>query len=194
MENKNVKITNRKILSDNWYLLEEIEFDYLTSKGKWQNQKRESYNRGNGACILLFNKEKQTIILTKQFRMPSYINGNSNGMLLEVCAGLLDGDDPKTCIIKEVEEEVGYKITSPKKVFELYSTPGAVTEKIHYFISLYTPSMKVSEGGGLDSENEDIEVLEIPFKKAIEMVKTGEICDTKTVLLIQYAQLHNLLN
>jgi len=194
MENKNVKITNRKILSDNWYLLEEIEFDYLTSKGKLQNQKRESYNRGNGACILLFNKEKQTIILTKQFRMPSYINGNSNGMLLEVCAGLLDGDDPKTCIIKEVEEEVGYKITSPKKVFELYSTPGAVTEKIHYFISLYTPSMKVSEGGGLDSENEDIEVLEIPFKKAIEMVKTGEICDTKTVLLIQYAQLHNLLN
>lgn len=192
MKNEKVKINSTKTLSKNHYILEEIDFDYLNSKGNWQTQKRESYNRGNGACILLYNKEKKTVILTKQFRMPSYLNGNSNGMLIEVCAGLLDGDSPKKCIVKEVEEEVGYKIKNPKKVFELYSTPGAVTEKIYYFTASITENMKISSGGGLASENEDIEVLEIPFKKALKMIETGEICDAKTVLLIQYAKLNNL--
>ena len=125
--------------------------------------------------------------------MPSYLNENEDGMMIEVCAGLLDKDDPITCIIKEAEEETGYKISNPKKVFELYSTPGAVTEKIHYFIAEYNNDLKVSNGGGLEEEHEEIEVLEFPFEKAIQMVANGEIFDAKTVVLLQYAQLHKLV-
>ncbi|MBG7629070.1 MAG: NUDIX domain-containing protein, partial [Bacteroidetes bacterium] len=168
-------------------------FDYQLKNGNWQNQLRECYDRGDGAAILLYNSIKKTVILTKQFRMPSYLNGNSDGMMIEVCAGLLDADDPLTCIKKEAEEETGYQIKNPVKLFEIYSTPGAVTEKIHYFLAEYSDEMKISEGGGLEEETEEIEVLELDFEKALEMISTGEICDAKTIILLQHAKINNLL-
>ena len=193
MSNPKVKIKSTKNLSHNWYKLDKVTFDFQTKDGNWQEQIRESYDRGDGACILLYNSKEKKVVLTKQFRLPSYLNGNDDGMMIEVCAGLLDEQDPITCIKNEAEEETGYKITEPKQVFVLYSTPGAVTEKIHYFIAEYSNDMKISDGGGLEEETEEIEVLEIDFSKAIEMVATGEICDAKTVILLQYAQVNKLL-
>ena len=193
MSSSKVKIINVENLSHDYYKLDKVKFDYQTKNGKWQHQSRECYDRGDGAAILLYNPSKKTVILTKQFRMPSYLNDNNDGMMIEVCAGLLDKNDPVTCIIKEAEEETGYKINNVKKVFEIFSTPGAVTEKIYYFIAEYNDTMKVSEGGGLEEETEEIEVLEIDFNKAIEMISTGEICDAKTIILLQYAQIHKLL-
>jgi nudix-type nucleoside diphosphatase (YffH/AdpP family) len=193
MDNPKVKIRSIKNLSNDWYKLDKVNFDFQLKNNTWQNQTRESYNRGNGACILLFNKENQKVILTKQFRMPSYLNGNSDGMMIEVCAGLLDGDDPLTCIIKEAEEETGYKIESASKVLEVYSTPGAVTEIIHYFVAEYNSKMKVSSGGGQKEETEEIEVLEIDFNQALSMIEEGKIKDAKSIILLQYAKIHNLL-
>jgi nudix-type nucleoside diphosphatase (YffH/AdpP family) len=191
--NERVKNIKTILLSDNWYTLNNINFDYQLENGDWVNQSRESYDRGNGATILLYNKEKQTIILIEQFRMPTYLNGNDKGMIIETCGGLLDGDDPKTCIIKETEEEVGYKIQNVKKVFESYMSPGAVTEIIHFFIAEYTEDMKVSDGGGLDSEHEEISIMELDFNNALEMIRTGRIIDAKTIMLLQYAQINKIL-
>lgn len=193
MNNPRVKIRSIKNLSNDWYKLDKVNFDFQLKNNTWQNQTRESYNRGNGACILLFNKKNQKVILTKQFRMPSYLNGNYDGMMIEVCAGLLDGDDPLTCIIKEAEEETGYKIQSASKVLEVFSTPGAVTEIIHYFVAEYNSKMKVSGGGGKKDETEEIEVLEIDFSRALSMIEEGKINDAKTIILLQYAKIHNLL-
>jgi len=193
MNNPKVKIKSITNLSNNHYVLDKINFDYQLKNGTWQNQNRESYNRGDGAAILLYNPIKKTVILTKQFRMPTYLNQNSKGMMLEVCAGLLDKNDPLTCIINESEEETGYKIHHPKKVFELYSSPGAVTELIHYFITEVSDEMKISDGGGLEEETEEIEVLELNFEEAYHMIFTGEIQDAKTVILLQHAKITNLL-
>lgn len=192
---KNEKVNIKKItnLSNHYYKLDRVDFAYQMRDGTWQDMFRECYDRGDGACILLYNPEKKTVILIEQFRMPSYLNGNETGMMIEVCAGLLDKDDPVTCIRKEAEEETGYKVDYVEEVMVLYSTPGAVTEKIHYFTGKYNSDMKVSEGGGLDSENEEIKVLEMPFSKALDMIKTGEIKDAKTVVLLQYAQMHQLV-
>lgn len=192
MNNPKVKIIGIKNLSNAHYKLDKVDFEYQTNNGSWQTQSRECYDRGDGAAILLYNPTKKMVILIKQFRMPSYLNGNTTGMMIEVCAGLLDENNPEACIIKEVEEETGYKISNPKKVFELYSTPGAVTEKIHYFIAEYSDDMKISDGGGLEEEHEEIEVLEINFETALSMVSKGEINDAKTVVLLQYAKLNNL--
>lgn len=192
MSNPKVKIIGIKNLSNAHYKLDKVDFEFQTNNGSLQTQSRECYDRGDGAAILLYNPTKKTVILTKQFRMPSYLNGNTSGMMIEVCAGLLDADNPEACIIKEVEEETGFKITNPKKVFELFSTPGAVTEKIHYFVAEYRDDMKISDGGGLEVEHEEIEVLEINFETVLSMVSNGEINDAKTVILLQYAKLNNL--
>jgi len=192
MNNPKVKIIGIKNLSNAHYKLDKVDFEFQTNNGSWQKQSRECYDRGDGAAILLYNPTKKTVILIKQFRMPGYLNGNASGMMIEVCAGMLDEDHPEACIIKEVEEETGFKISNPKKVFELYSTPGAVTEKIHYFIAEYSDDMKISDGGGLEEEHEEIEVLEIDFETALKMVSKGEINDAKTVVLLQYAKLNNL--
>jgi GDP-mannose pyrophosphatase NudK len=190
---KRVKITEEKILSDNWYTLKKVTFDYLRNNGQWQTQAREAYDRGNGAAILLFNRETKKVVLVKQFRVPTYMNGNADGQLIEVCAGVLDDQEPEACIIKEVQEETGFIITKATKVFEAYTSPGAVTEILHFFIAEYRQNDKITEGGGLEHEEEDIEVLEIPFKKAMKMMETGEIKDAKTMLLLQYAAIHKLL-
>lgn len=186
----NVRNIDKQILSDNWYTLNKITFEYRKEDGTWETQSREAYDRGNGAAILLYNKSKGTVILTRQFRMPTYINGNDSGMMIEVCAGLLDGDSPEECIKKEVEEETGYKIDKVQKVFESYMSPGSVTEILHFFIGTYEDRMKVGKGGGADDETENIEVLEFPFEKAMEMILTGEIRDAKTIMLLQYAKIH----
>tara|TARA_R110002050_G_scaffold24083_3_gene64387 strand:+ start:179011 stop:179598 length:588 start_codon:yes stop_codon:yes gene_type:complete len=194
MSDNHIKNIEKKLLSDNYYILNRVKFDYLMSSGVWVNQMREVYDRGDGAGILLYNKEKQTVILTKQFRMPTYQNDNKDGFLVEIAAGMLDKDNPEACIIRETEEEVGYRLKAVKKVYEAYSSPGVMTEKMHFFVGEYTDDMKVNDGGGLDSEHEDIEVLELPFEKAIDMLNNGEIQDTRTIVLLQYALIHKLLN
>jgi len=185
------KIRNVKkvLLSDNWYTLNKVIFDYRMNNGTWATQARECYDRGNGAAVLLYNTQKQSVILIRQFRMPTFLNGNDTGMLTEVCAGLLDGDDPESCVMKEVEEEAGYRVHKVQKVFEAYMSPGAVTEILHFFVAEYTDAMKVGDGGGLLSEQEEIEVLEVPFRKALEMIRSGEIRDAKTIMLLQYLQI-----
>ncbi|WP_298533953.1 NUDIX domain-containing protein [uncultured Algibacter sp.] len=193
MNNDRVKEIKSTLLSDNYYVLKKLNFNYLMKNGTWVNQMREVYDRGDGAGILLYNKTKKTVILTKQFRMPTYMNDNDDGFLIEICAGMLDKDNPEACIIRETEEEVGYRIKEVKKVYEAYSSPGVMTEKMHFFVGEYTDDMKVSDGGGLDIEHEDIEVLEWKFEEVIKMLNTGKIYDTRTIVLLQYAQIHRLM-
>jgi len=190
--NEKVKIISTEILSHNWYVLKKITYEYFKD-GKWQKQVREAYDRGNGATILLYNKENKTVILTRQFRLPSFINGNPDGLLIEACAGLLDRDDPENCIKRETEEETGYRIKDVRKIFEAYMSPGSVTEILYFFVAEYSYSMKVHEGGGMEHEQENIEVLEIKFDDAMQIVRTGEIKDAKTIMLLQYAKLNNLI-
>ena len=185
MDNDRIKIIKTKLLSDNWYTLNKITYKYLNKNGEWETHLRETYDRGNGATILLYNIEQQTVILTRQFRLPTFVNGNKSGMLIESCAGLLDNDNAEDCIKKETEEETGYKIKNVQKIFEAYMSPGSVTEIVHFFVAAYSKDMKVSDGGGLADEQENIEVLELKFEDATQMISTGEIKDGKTIMLLQ---------
>lgn len=194
MTNPTITITDTEILSKNWYVLKKVTYDYQKKDGSTETQMREAYDRGNGATILLYNKNSKNVILTRQFRLPTYLNGNESGMLIEACAGLLDKDNAEDCIKRETEEETGYKIADVKKIFEAYMSPGSVTEIVHFFVAEYSKEMKINEGGGLDEEQENIEVLEIPFDKAFEMIATGEIKDAKTMMLLQYAKINSLLD
>jgi GDP-mannose pyrophosphatase NudK len=193
MSDSKIKNLQTEILSDNWYTLRKITYDYLKKDGQWQRQTREAYDRGNGATILLYNQEAHTVILTRQFRLPTFVNGNDTGMLIEACAGLLDKDNAEDCIRKETEEETGYKISAVQKIFEAYMSPGSVTEMLYFFIAAYTSTMKINEGGGVAQEQEDIEVIEINFDKALAMIDEGEIKDGKTIMLLQYLRLKQLL-
>jgi nudix-type nucleoside diphosphatase (YffH/AdpP family) len=190
MKNPKITIQKTELLSDNWYILNKVTFDYNKDSDVPETQVREVYDRGNGAVILLYNSTKKTVVLTRQFRLPTYLNGNSSGMLIEACAGMLDKDNPIECIIRETEEETGYRLSLVKKVFQSYMSPGAVTEILHFFIGEYQPEMKVSEGGGLAEEHENIEVLEYPFNDAYQMIASGEIIDAKTIMLLQYAKIN----
>ena len=189
-----VKNIKKELLSDNWYTLQKVTFDYQREDGSWETQVREAYDRGNGAAILLYNRDKQSVILTRQFRMPTYLNGNTDGMMIEVCAGILEKGNAEQTIKMEIEEETGYQLEKVQKVFESYMSPGSVTEILHFFIGEYNESMKVSEGGGSAEETENIEVLEMPFSEALAKVKSGEIRDAKTILLLQWAQINTLIN
>ncbi len=188
-----VTILNTEILSNNWYTLKKITYDCVKKDGTKLTQSREAYDRGNGATILLYNKDQKTVILTRQFRMPTFINGNETGMLIEACAGLLDKDNAEDCIIRETEEETGYKITKVRKVFEAYMSPGSVTEILYFFIAAYEKSMKITDGGGLAHEEENIEVLELTIEQAMQMITTGEIKDGKTIMLLQHLKLEKIL-
>jgi GDP-mannose pyrophosphatase NudK len=190
---KEITIINTVVLSDQRYILRKVNYEYTEKDGQRAMQSREVYDRGNGAVILLYNKQARTVILTRQFRMPTYLNGNATGMLIEACAGLLDKEHPEDAIRRETEEETGYKIGAIEKVFESYMSPGSVTEILYFFTAAYEPSMKVSDGGGLEAEQEDIEVLELSIDRALEMVKTGEIRDGKTIMLLQHARLAGIL-
>ncbi|RZK47791.1 MAG: GDP-mannose pyrophosphatase NudK [Pedobacter sp.] len=190
---KDVKILSTEILSDNWYILKKITYEYVKPNGEKLSQTRESYDRGNGATILLYNKAQNTVILTRQFRLPTFINGNSDGMMIEACAGLLDQDNPEDCIRRETEEETGYKITDVKKVFEAYMSPGSVTEILYFFIAEYSKDMKINDGGGVAGEEENIEVLEMHIDDALAMIAEGEIKDAKTIMLLQHIRLNAIL-
>ncbi|MFT3794240.1 GDP-mannose pyrophosphatase NudK [Flavobacterium sp.] len=193
MNDSRIKITQSELLSDNWYILKKITYDYTKKDGSVESQVREVYDRGNGATILLYNKTGQTVILTRQLRIPTYLNGNETGMMIEACAGLLDAENAEECIRRETEEETGYQISEVKKIFKVYMSPGSVTETIDFFVAEYSKDMKVNEGGGLDHEQENIEVLELGFDQAMQMIETGEIRDAKTIMLLQYAKIHGLL-
>lgn len=193
MPEHTINIENTEILSNNWYTLKKVTFQIIKDNGETEVQIREAYDRGNGAAILLYNINSKNVILTRQFRLPTYINGNSTGFLIEACAGVLDNDNPEDCIKRETEEETGYKISKVEKIFEAYMSPGSVTELLHFYIAEYTDDMKVNEGGGLKEEGENIEVLEINFEKAIEMIVSGEIKDAKTIMLLQHLLIKNLV-
>ena len=188
-KNDRIRIRKVEVLSDDWYVLKKTSFDYLRNNGEWQSQSRETYDRGNGATILLYNLPKKSVILTRQFRFPTYVNGIADGLLIETAAGLLDTASPEERIKAEAEEETGYRVHQLKKVFEAYMSPGSVTEKLYFFIAEYEPDTKISEGGGLEPEGEDIEVLELAFAETLNMIKTGKIQDGKTIMLLYYAAL-----
>jgi len=191
-QNERVRMKSVQVLSDNWYILRKYTFDFQRRDGKWQTLTREAYDRGNGATILLYSTERRTVVLTRQFRLPAFVNEH-DGMLIETCAGLLDRDDALTCIRKETEEETGYRIENVRKVFEAFMSPGSVTERLYFFVGEYFSKDKVSEGGGVESDGEEIEVLEMTLDDALERVGRGEIMDGKTIMLLQYAKLHRLM-
>jgi len=188
-----IKILSEEILSNNWATLSKVKYEATVADGTTEVAEREVYNRGNGATILLYNAERGTVILTRQLRIPTYFNGNPDGLLIEACAGLLDKEDPEGCIRRETQEETGYTIGDVTKLMEVYMSPGSVTETIHFFTAPYTNEMKTGDGGGLDEEHENIEVLELPFVKAYHMIATGEIKDAKTVILLQHAMIAGLV-
>ncbi|CAM3740503.1 GDP-mannose pyrophosphatase NudK [Rahnella bruchi] len=190
---KSSRIENvqNQLLSDNWYVLRKYTYDLIKRNGERQPQSREVYDRGNGATILLYNRPKKTVLLIKQFRMPTYVNGNPTGMLLETCAGLLDNDSPEDCIRKEAIEETGFAVGKVDKLFEAYMSPGSVTEIVHFFAAEYDESQRQNAGGGV--EDEDIDVLEVPFTEALAMIKDGRIKDGKTIMLLQHAQIQGWL-
>ncbi len=184
-----VRVIQSQVLSDDWYLLKKTTFDFRRADGSWQRQQRETYDRGNGATLLLYQLALRRVILVRQFRFPAYVNGH-DGMLVEAPAGLLDQASPEERIRAEAEEETGYRVGAVRKVFEAFMSPGSVTEKLYFFVAEYDSTSKVSAGGGIESEGEDIEVLEIPFEEALAMIRRGEIADGKTIMLLQYAALH----
>jgi nudix-type nucleoside diphosphatase (YffH/AdpP family) len=188
-----VKVLTTEILSSNWYTLKKVTYEFTRNDGEKVVQTREAYDRGNGATILLYNKDQKTVILTRQFRLPTFINGNKTGMLIEACAGLLDDDNPEDCVRRETEEETGFKISAVRKIFEAYMSPGSVTEVLYFFVAEYSKEMKVNEGGGIAHEQEDIEVIETGIDAALAMIDSGEIKDAKTIMLLQYVRLKGLM-
>ncbi|HCM6055490.1 TPA: GDP-mannose pyrophosphatase NudK [Klebsiella aerogenes] len=188
----NIHVIKDKILSENYFLLRNMTYELTRRDGSVVRHKREVYDRGNGATVLLYNPNKQSVVLVRQFRVATWVNGNPDGMLIETCAGLLDNDAPEVCIRKEAIEETGYQVGEARKVFELYMSPGGVTELIHFFIAEYSEAQHANRGGGVDEE--DIEVLELPFVRALEMVASGEIQDGKAVILLQYLQNSGLMS
>ncbi len=193
MNNPIIKIKRTDLLSDNWYILNKVTYEYHREDQNMETHIREVYDQGNGAAILLYNSIEKTVILTRQFRLPTYLNGNKSGMMIEVCAGLLDKDQPEQCVIRETEEETGYRIKTVRKVFETFMSPGAVTEILHLFVGEYDSTMKVGDGGGADNEQENIEVLEYSFDETFALIESGEIKDAKTIMLLQYAKINNLV-
>lgn len=184
-----VEITDEQLLSDNWYILKKYSFNLQRRDGSWQAQTREVYDRGNGATILLYNLAQRTVLLTRQFRMPAFVNQHS-GFLIEAAAGLLDNASPEQRIRQEAEEETGYRVQAVEHIYQAFMSPGSVTERVHFFIGQYQARDRIGDGGGLEEEGEDIEVLELGFEQAIAMVKAGEIVDGKTIMLLQYLELH----
>jgi nudix-type nucleoside diphosphatase (YffH/AdpP family) len=184
-----IHVQNVRVLSDNHYTLKTTTFAWRRANGEWQTQHRETYDRGNGATLLPYNLAQRTVVLVRQFRYPAFVNGY-DGLLIETAAGLLDNESPEVRIRAEAEEETGYRLHDVKKVFEAFMSPGAVTEKLHFFVAEYEASMRVGSGGGLEDEGEDVEVLELPIDQALAMIADGRIADAKTIMLLQYAALH----
>ncbi|UWX95410.1 GDP-mannose pyrophosphatase [Enterobacter mori] len=187
-----IRIIESETLSDNWYILKKFTFDKRRRDGEWQRQSREVYDRGNGATILLYNRDKKTIILTRQFRFPVFINGHE-GDLIEAAAGLLDNMDPESRIKAEAEEETGFTVSRVEKIFEAYMSPGSVTEKLYFYLAEYHPRDQTGKGGGIKSEGEDIDVLEVTLNEALRGIESGQIVDGKTIMLIYHVALKGIL-
>ena len=187
-----VRIISEQLLSDNWYTLKKYTFSLLRRDGQWQEQSREAYDRGNGAVVLLYNRDKKSVVLTRQFRFPIYLNGH-DGFLIEAAAGLLDNASPEARIVAEAEEETGFRVTRVEKVFEAFMSPGSVTEKLYFFIAEYADQQRNGEGGGIAEEGEDIEVLEMDFDQALQAIMDGDIMDAKTIMLLQHLRLKGIL-
>ena len=184
-----IRVKNVRVLSDSHYILKTTTFEWRRASGEWQTQHRETYDRGNGATLLPYNLAQRTVVLVRQFRYPAFVSG-CDDLLIEAAAGLLDNETPELRIRAEAEEETGYRLGAITKIFEAFMSPGAVTEKLHFFIAEYEPSMRVGSGGGLASEGEEIEVLELPIDQALAMIADGRIADAKTIMLLQYAALN----
>ncbi|GGN44243.1 NUDIX domain-containing protein [Streptomyces fuscichromogenes] len=189
--NPRVKVREVELLSSNWYVERATTFDIQHSDGTWHTERRETHDRGNGATLLLYDTDRETVLLTRQFRFPAYVNGHPDGMLVETPAGLLDdaAEHPEHAVRREVVEETGHTVGEVEHVFDVYMSPGSVTERISFYAAAYTPATRTHEGGGLAEEGEDIEILELPFRRALEMIRTGEIADAKTIMLLQWAAL-----
>ncbi|MDQ6812458.1 MAG: NUDIX domain-containing protein [Bacteroidota bacterium] len=191
---KNIKIKSTELLSDNFFPLKKVDYEVENKQGCVEEVSREVYFSSNSATVLLYNTQSNKVILTRQFRLPAFLNSHPTGMMIEACAGIVeDNEDPAKGIVREIEEETGYKVEGVKKLFELYSTPGSVAEKIHYYVAEYEPQQKIGSGGGLDAEKEEIEVIELPFEEAFIKIQSGEITDAKTVILLQYARIYLFL-
>ncbi len=188
--NPRVRVVAVELLAAAWHVLRRTTFDYRGSDGRWRREQRETYDRGNGATVLLYDPERATVLLTRQFRFPVYVNGHPDGMLLEAAAGLLDDDDAETAVRREAEEETGVRVGALERVFDVWMSPGSVTERLHFWAAPYTPAQRAGAGGGVAAEGEDIEVVEVPFDRALAMTLTGEVADAKTILLLQWAALH----
>jgi nudix-type nucleoside diphosphatase (YffH/AdpP family) len=184
-----IRVQNVRLLSDNYATLNDITFEWRRANGEWQTQTRETFDRGNAATLLPYNLAQRSVVLVRQFRYPAYVNGYDD-LLIETAAGRLDNETPEVRIRAEVEEETGYRLADVRKIFEAFMSPGAVTEKIHFFVAEYESKMRVGSGGGLASEGEDIEVLELPIDQALAMIGDGRIADAKTIMLLQYAALN----
>lgn len=186
--NARVRIRDVELLSSDWYVLRKTTFDYRHADGRWSREQRETYDRGDGATLLLYNEPRRTVLLTRQFRLPAYVNGHPDGMLLETAAGLLDDDDPETAVRREAAEETGHAIGAVQHVFDVYMSPGSVTERLHFFAAPYEDALDDRPHGNA-AEGEDITTVELPFTEALAMIRTGAIADAKTVMLLQWAAL-----
>lgn len=180
-----IRIRDVQVLSDSWYVLKKTTFDWRRADGAWQTLSRETYDRGHGATLLPYNLAARTVLLTRQFRYPAYVTGYDD-LLIEAAAGLLDGADPETRIRAEVEEEIGYRLGAVRRIFEAFMSPGSVTERLHFFVAEYDPAMRIGSGGGIEAEGEEIDVLELPLDQALAMIRDGQICDAKTIMLLQW--------
>lgn len=184
-----VRNLKSQVLSDDWSRFEKYTYEFQNPEGVWETQQREVYDRGDGAVVLLYNPDNRSVVLTRQFRLPTFLNGNRSGLMIEACAGALEGEDPEACIVREAREETGYSISEIEKVFEVYMSPGSVTEKLHFYIAHYSQEDRVAMGGGLDAEQEYIEVMELPFDEAFNMIGCGDIRDAKTIMLLQHLKI-----
>jgi nudix-type nucleoside diphosphatase (YffH/AdpP family) len=192
--NPGVIVRDVELIATAWHVLRRTTYDYRRRDGSWSREQRETYDRGDGATVLLYGPARRTVLLTRQFRYPVYVNGHPDGMFLETAAGLLDGDDPAAAIRREAAEELGVTVGELQPVFTVWTSPGSVTERLHCFAAEYTTASRTSEGGGLADDGEDIEAVELPFDKALEMIGTGEIADAKTIMLLQWAALNGVLD
>jgi nudix-type nucleoside diphosphatase (YffH/AdpP family) len=191
--NPDVVVRDVELVASGWHVLRRTTFDYRHANGSWSTEQRETYDRGNGATILLYDTARQTVLLSRQFRFPVYVNGHPDGILIETAAGLLDEDDPETAIRREAEEELGVTVGTLEHVFDVYMSPGSVTERLHFYAAPYTAASRTGAGGGLADDGEDIEVLELAFDDAMAMIEDGRISDAKAIMLLQWAALHGRL-